>query len=416
MLSDERTTHATSCRRRARSRVSSSRRAAPSCAPLVGFLRGRGHQRPHRRPTPTARSRRRCCTRPTSCSSTTACRPSGGIDLVPAAEGQRPHALRPDDPLHAQRSAAVPGARARGRRRRGVRAVDRRRRSGGHALWALLRTRALYRRIDRLQRTQRSEIVERRQWLSHFLHDLKGQVGALAANVDYLATLRARRRRPAARRLRRRASTTRAASSSSSRRPSARCSTTTASRPASSCRATTRFRLGEAAAEPIETLRRLADDGRSATLTVAARRPSASAPLYGDRELIASRDPEPGDGGAAPRRPRTASWRSRSPRPTRACASASPRRARRCSRASASTSSRRTAATPPARRCTASAWRWRARSIELSRGHALGRGPADGRLRVRVRAGHGKRTRRAARRAARTRRVAGARWSRREQP
>jgi CheY-like chemotaxis protein len=54
-------------------------------------------------------------------------------------------------------------------------------------VWALLRTRALYRRIDRLQRTQRSEIVDRRQWLSHFLHDLKGQIGALAANVEYLA-------------------------------------------------------------------------------------------------------------------------------------------------------------------------------------------------------------------------------------
>ena len=54
-------------------------------------------------------------------------------------------------------------------------------------MWALLRTRALYRRIDRLQRTQRSEIVDRRQWLSHFLHDLKGQIGALAANVEYLA-------------------------------------------------------------------------------------------------------------------------------------------------------------------------------------------------------------------------------------
>src|SRR5262245_36201255 len=54
-------------------------------------------------------------------------------------------------------------------------------------MWALLRTRALYRRIDRLQRNQRSEIVDRRQWLSHFLHDLKGQIGALSANVQYLA-------------------------------------------------------------------------------------------------------------------------------------------------------------------------------------------------------------------------------------
>jgi signal transduction histidine kinase len=53
-------------------------------------------------------------------------------------------------------------------------------------LWALLRTRALYRRFDRKQRLQKSEIVDRRHWLSHFLHDLKGQVGALAANIDYL--------------------------------------------------------------------------------------------------------------------------------------------------------------------------------------------------------------------------------------
>ena len=54
-------------------------------------------------------------------------------------------------------------------------------------LWALLRTRALYKRAERSQRTQQTEIVERRHWLSHFLHDLTGQVAALAANVDYLA-------------------------------------------------------------------------------------------------------------------------------------------------------------------------------------------------------------------------------------
>ena len=54
-------------------------------------------------------------------------------------------------------------------------------------LWALLRTRALHKRGERSQRTQQTEIVERRYWLSHFLHDLTGQVAALAANVDYLA-------------------------------------------------------------------------------------------------------------------------------------------------------------------------------------------------------------------------------------
>jgi len=54
-------------------------------------------------------------------------------------------------------------------------------------LWSLLRTRALHRRVERRQRTQKSQIVERRHWLSLFLHDLKGQVAAIAANVDYLA-------------------------------------------------------------------------------------------------------------------------------------------------------------------------------------------------------------------------------------
>jgi len=54
-------------------------------------------------------------------------------------------------------------------------------------LWALLRTRALHRRLDRKQREQGSEIVERRRWLAYLLHDLQGSVAALRANVDYLA-------------------------------------------------------------------------------------------------------------------------------------------------------------------------------------------------------------------------------------
>jgi K+-sensing histidine kinase KdpD len=56
-------------------------------------------------------------------------------------------------------------------------------------LWALLRTRALHRSIERKQRVQGSEIVERRRWMGHFLHDLQGQVAALNANVDFLAKL-----------------------------------------------------------------------------------------------------------------------------------------------------------------------------------------------------------------------------------
>ena len=54
-------------------------------------------------------------------------------------------------------------------------------------LWALLRTRALYRRLDRKQRSQGTEIVERRRWLAFLLHDLQGSVAALSANVDYLS-------------------------------------------------------------------------------------------------------------------------------------------------------------------------------------------------------------------------------------
>jgi two-component system, sensor histidine kinase len=54
-------------------------------------------------------------------------------------------------------------------------------------LWALLRTRALYRQFERKQRDQGTEIVDRRRWLGHFLHDLQGQIAALKVNVDYLA-------------------------------------------------------------------------------------------------------------------------------------------------------------------------------------------------------------------------------------
>jgi signal transduction histidine kinase len=41
--------------------------------------------------------------------------------------------------------------------------------------------------MERKQRSQGTEIVERRRWLAYLLHDLQGSVGALSANVDYLA-------------------------------------------------------------------------------------------------------------------------------------------------------------------------------------------------------------------------------------
>ena len=61
-------------------------------------------------------------------------------------------------------------------------AVERRTR-----LWALLRTRALFRRLDRKQRHQGTEISERRRWLSYLLHDLQGSIGAITANLEFLA-------------------------------------------------------------------------------------------------------------------------------------------------------------------------------------------------------------------------------------
>jgi len=63
-----------------------------------------------------------------------------------------------------------------------VSAVERRTR-----LWALLRTRALFRRFDRKQRNQGTEINERRRWFAYLLHDLQGSIGAITANVEFLA-------------------------------------------------------------------------------------------------------------------------------------------------------------------------------------------------------------------------------------
>jgi signal transduction histidine kinase len=54
-------------------------------------------------------------------------------------------------------------------------------------LWSLLRTRALFRRMEKKQRTQGSEIVDRRRWVGHLLHDLQGSMAALQANVSFMS-------------------------------------------------------------------------------------------------------------------------------------------------------------------------------------------------------------------------------------
>ena len=152
-------------------------------------------------------------------------------------------------------------------------------------IWALLRTRALYRRIDRLQRTQRTEIVDRRQWLSHFLHDLKGQVGALAANVEYLA-----RFTPDAGDARR----AEFASTIDDTRGVFEQVKAAVRTVLDYDRFETgqlvphdeRVRLGEAAEEPIQTLRRLAEIAER-SLVVVCPPPERERAVYGDRELLA---------------------------------------------------------------------------------------------------------------------------------
>jgi K+-sensing histidine kinase KdpD len=151
-------------------------------------------------------------------------------------------------------------------------------------LWALLRTRALHRRAERSQRSQQTEIVERRHWLSHFLHDLTGQVAALAANVDYLAKF--------------------APPADDPRRYEFNESVSDAEGVFERLKGTmrtvidydrfetgqlvpreTRLYLGETAAEVVEELRRhaaIADKGLSLT------RPENDRALYGDRELLAA--------------------------------------------------------------------------------------------------------------------------------
>jgi K+-sensing histidine kinase KdpD len=151
-------------------------------------------------------------------------------------------------------------------------------------LWALLRTRALYRRLDRRQRTQKSEIVERRHWLSRFLHDLTGQVAALSANVDFLAKF--------------------APPPDDDRRRDFDESVSDAGSVFEHLKATVRtvldydrfetgqlaprqarFVLGEAAAEITEELRRHAV---MADKMVSFTRPPAERAVYGDRDLISA--------------------------------------------------------------------------------------------------------------------------------
>ena len=113
---------AKSCRRRGRSKGSSWRPAAPSCAPSSVSCGARGSTCG---PSPTPRAPSRRPAAPTRHRADRRSGPAvGRYRPGPPPEGQRPHAFRSGDPLHAERSAAGEGARAGGGGRRGVRARD----------------------------------------------------------------------------------------------------------------------------------------------------------------------------------------------------------------------------------------------------------------------------------------------------
>ena len=324
MLPDERTTHSNTLPLPQRRRGSGRRAGAGRRAPAGRLPARAGHQRPAPRATPTARSRRRCCTRPTSILIDDRVPPAGRHRALPAAQGQRPHPLRPDDPVRAQRPAAVPAARAappaptRSSRRRPTR------RSGAPASGRCCARARCHRALERKQRTQaqrdrrppplavafparpqgadggarrqrrlpgpvraRQPATARRHDFDDSVEDARSVFEQLMASVRTVHRLRPLRDRPAG-----------AAGGRASR-----WATSAAEVDRRRCApGWPRWPSGAGAGAPA---------GRV-----------ANGALHGDRELVASRDPEPGHGGAAPRPARARAARSRSPRPTRACASA----------------------------------------------------------------------------------------------
>lgn len=55
-------------------------------------------------------------------------------------------------------------------------------------LWALLRSQAMFRRLDGKRQEQRTVISNKRRWLRGLVHDLQNSLGAIQANFDYLVT------------------------------------------------------------------------------------------------------------------------------------------------------------------------------------------------------------------------------------
>ena len=154
-------------------------------------------------------------------------------------------------------------------------------------LWALLRTRALQKRAERSHRTQQSAIVERRHWLSHFLHDLTGQVAGVGSERRLPRQVRATGGgRPAVRASTRASRTPRGSSSGSRDDAHGDRLRSLRDRPARSA--------GDAA---LSRQRRRPRWWKSCGVTPPARRqglaftltrPENERALYGDRELLAA--------------------------------------------------------------------------------------------------------------------------------
>jgi K+-sensing histidine kinase KdpD len=55
-------------------------------------------------------------------------------------------------------------------------------------LWALLRSQAMFRRLEDKRQSQRTTISDKRRWMRGLVHDLQNSLGAIQANFDYVAT------------------------------------------------------------------------------------------------------------------------------------------------------------------------------------------------------------------------------------
>jgi K+-sensing histidine kinase KdpD len=54
-------------------------------------------------------------------------------------------------------------------------------------LWALLRSQAMFRRLDGRRQAQSSAITDKRRWVRGLVHDLQNSLGAIQANFEYVA-------------------------------------------------------------------------------------------------------------------------------------------------------------------------------------------------------------------------------------